>query len=208
MLTSALGSLLFLLYQHFIYPCPCLTAILLALVALTALKKMILFLLRLAVDFLDMVNICLSLKSDKAAVLKFRRVTDNAYAPVKADNGSAGYDLKAAYNHLILPTGKATAVHTDLQFDIPEGCYGRIASRSGLSVVNNVHVIAGVIDRNYRGNISVCLINLSNEIYHVHRGERIGQLILEKIAYATLQEEEELSATERGAKGFGSSGRF
>ena len=169
---------------------------------------MIIFVLRLLVDLLDMINNVIFVRRDNVPVLKYKRVTDNAFAPIKADSASAGFDLKSAYHHVILPTGRSTVIQTDLQIDIPDGCYGRIASRSSLSVLNNIHVIAGVIDRNYRGNISVCVINLSNDSYRVQKGEKIGQLILEKIAYANIIEVDQLSETERGDKAFGSSGKF
>lgn len=96
---------------------------------------------------------------------------------------------------------------TDLQVMIPEGCYGRIAPRSGLAVKNFIDVGAGVVDSDYRGNVGVILFNFSDVDFQVKRGDRVAQLICEKIEFPELVEEKEnLSETARGNGGFGSTG--
>lgn len=97
-------------------------------------------------------------------------------------------------------------VKTDLQVMIPDGCYGRVAPRSGLAVKNFIDVGAGVIDSDYRGNVGVVLFNFSEDDFIVKKGDRIAQLICEKIEYPELKEETDLESTERGAAGFGSTG--
>ena len=95
---------------------------------------------------------------------------------------------------------------TDLQFTFPSGCYGRIAPRSGLSYNNFIDVGGGVIDPDYTGNVAIILFNFSDVDFAVKRGDRIAQLILERIYLPDLVEMRSLIDTTRGASGFGSSG--
>ena len=90
--------------------------------------------------------------------------------------------------------------------NIPVTCYGRIAPRSGLAWKKHIDVGAGVIDADYRGNVGVVLFNHGEEDLQVKRGDRIAQLILEKISYADIVEVDDLDATARGDGGFGSTG--
>lgn len=95
---------------------------------------------------------------------------------------------------------------TDIQIELPPGCYGRIAARSGLGLKYNIHVGAGVIDRDFRGNIGALLFNLGDTKFVIHKGDRIAQLICEKIYYCDIKEVANLSKTDRGENGFGSTG--
>lgn len=95
---------------------------------------------------------------------------------------------------------------TDIQVQLPEGCYGRVAPRSGLAVKNFIDVGAGVVDEDYRGNLGVVLFNHSDTEFKVARGDRIAQFICERIFYPELEEATSLTETERGAGGFGSTG--
>lgn len=97
-------------------------------------------------------------------------------------------------------------VMTDIQIEIPEGCYGRIAPRSGLAHKHFIDVGAGVIDSDYRGNVGVIIFNFSDQDFVVQRGDRIAQLICEKIENPELEEVQELFVSARGDKGFGSTG--
>jgi dUTP pyrophosphatase len=138
-------------------------------------------------------------------MLKICKITDNATIPTRSSSGSAGYDLYAAYDYTIVSRGKVL-IKTDLQIEIPEGCYGRIAPRSGLAVNHFIDVGAGVIDRDYRGNVCVLLFNFGEE-YIVHKGDRVAQLICEKILIPFIAEYKILEETNRGEEGFGSSGK-
>jgi dUTP pyrophosphatase len=138
-------------------------------------------------------------------MLRFAKLTPLAYAPVLGSTHAAGFDLKSAYEYTIPPRGRQL-VMTDLQIQTPEGCYGRIAARSGLALNNGLDVGAGVIDADYRGNVGVMLFNHSYDEFKVERGARIAQLICERIVYPKLQESQRLTDTERGSKGFGSTG--
>ncbi|KAF2352208.1 Deoxyuridine triphosphate nucleotidohydrolase, partial [Trinorchestia longiramus] len=139
-------------------------------------------------------------------VLKFKKLTELALEPSKGSARAAGYDLKSAYD-LVIEGGGKGVVKTDLQIQLPEGCYGRVAPRSGLAVKNHIDVGAGVIDEDYRGNVGVVLFNHGKEPFVVQRGDRVAQLICERILYPELEEvSQELDATARGTAGFGSTG--
>ena len=90
--------------------------------------------------------------------------------------------------------------------EIPIGYYGRVAPRSGLAFKNGIDTLAGVIDAGYRGEIAVIIINHGKEDFKIEKGNRIAQMIFEKIDQAEFEEVEELNITERGDGGFGSSG--
>jgi dUTP pyrophosphatase len=86
------------------------------------------------------------------------------------------------------------SVVTDLQIQVPEGFYGRIAPRSGLALHHHIDIGAGVIDEDYRGNVTVILFNHSDKLFVINRGDCVAQLICEKIYYPVLEEEEKVSA--------------
>lgn len=140
------------------------------------------------------------------AVLRFVRLSERAFAPERGSALAAGYDLRSAYDAEVPAHGKAL-IKTDLQIELPEGCYGRVAPRSGLAWRHHIDVGAGVIDRDYRGNVGVVLFNHGPTPLSVCRGDRVAQLVLERVLEAQLQEVQQLSETERGEGGFGSTGR-
>mmetsp|Transcript_12146 Transcript_12146/g.36611 ORF Transcript_12146/g.36611 Transcript_12146/m.36611 type:complete len:203 (+) Transcript_12146:117-725(+) len=141
-----------------------------------------------------------------AAQLFVKRLSDKAVLPAKGSELSAGWDLAAAEASVVPARGKAL-VKTDLAIATPEDCYARIAPRSGLAWKKSIDVGAGVVDADYRGNVGVILFNFSDEDFQVHAGDRVAQLILEKVHLdATLTEVQELPETTRGAGGFGSTG--
>jgi len=136
--------------------------------------------------------------------LKFKKLTEHAFKPVKGSPLAAGFDLQSAYDYIVEPQEKAL-VKTDIAIKVPEGCYGRIAPRSGLAVKKFIDVGAGVVDRDYRGNVGVVLFNFGKEPFEIKKGDRIAQLILEKVLELNECEEvENLDETERGSDGFGS----
>ena len=138
-------------------------------------------------------------------VLKFKRLSHHAFVPTKGSEMAAGYDLKSAYDAIVPAEGKAL-IKTDLQIQLPSRCYGRVALRSGLAWKNFINVGAGVIDEDYRGNVGIVLFNHAKTDFHVTKGDRIAQLICERIIYPALEEETgEFEQTARGERGFGSS---
>ncbi|OQV14955.1 Deoxyuridine 5'-triphosphate nucleotidohydrolase, mitochondrial [Hypsibius exemplaris] len=139
-------------------------------------------------------------------LLRFKKLSDKAFSPSKGSQLAAGFDLRSAYEYEIAPQDKCVVL-TDLQIAVPEGCYGRVAPRSGLAVKHFIDVGAGVVDADYRGNVGVVLFNFGKEPFKVSPGDRIAQLICEKVAMAELEEaKENLDETTRGAGGFGSTG--
>nr|XP_033775422.1 deoxyuridine 5'-triphosphate nucleotidohydrolase, mitochondrial isoform X2 [Geotrypetes seraphini] len=125
------------------------------------------------------------------SMLRFVKLSENACAPTRGSAKAAGYDLYSAYDYMIPAMDKAV-VKTDIQIALPSGCYGRVA---------------GVIDEDYRGNVAVVLFNFGKESFKVKRGDRVAQLICERICYPELEELEGLDETDRGAGGFGSTGQ-
>jgi len=146
-------------------------------------------------------------KIKTGSTLRFKRLTENAEKPSKGSIQAAGYDLFSAYDYVVKAHGKEL-VKTDLQIEIPEGCYGRIAPRSGLAWKQFIDVGAGVIDCDYRGNVAVVMFNFNDTEFIVKKGDRVAQLICEKIEYPELVEvkDDSLQETERGSDGFGSTG--
>ncbi|XP_047593017.1 deoxyuridine 5'-triphosphate nucleotidohydrolase, mitochondrial isoform X1 [Lutra lutra] len=138
--------------------------------------------------------------------LRFVRLSEHATAPTKGSARAAGYDLYSAYDYTLPPMEKAL-VKTDIQVALPSGCYGRVAPRSGLAAKHFIDVGAGVIDEDYRGNVGVVLFNFGKEKFEVKKGDRIAQLICERIFYPEIEEVQVLDDTERGSGGFGSTGK-
>lgn len=138
-------------------------------------------------------------------LLRVKRHSPEATMPIRGTPGSAGYDISTSVPKELMP-GERFAFDTDLSIEVPTGHYGRLAPRSGLAVKKGVNVMAGVIDSDYRGLLKVVLINHSNETFEVKIGDRIAQLIIERISTPEVEEIEEHEATERGVGGFGSTG--
>lgn len=142
----------------------------------------------------------------KPLTLKFKRLYENAKAPTRGSTGAAGYDLYSIET-VALPPHTRILIRTGLAVKIPEGHYGRIASRSGLAQRESSDVCAGVIDQDYRGEIGVLIHNAHPlNCLLLRAGERIAQLILEKCSILPLEEVEELDVTQRNDGGFGSTG--
>ena len=135
--------------------------------------------------------------------LYYKKLSVHAITPTRATTHSVGLDLTSAFDYVILPYKKVT-MDTGIQFVIPPGYYGRIASRSGKTEKYSLQVGAGVIDPDYTGTIKIIMFNFGSQVYHVKQGERIAQLILEKVAVPLLEEIVDVVPTTRGDQGFGS----
>ncbi|GBG32098.1 Deoxyuridine 5'-triphosphate nucleotidohydrolase [Hondaea fermentalgiana] len=133
------------------------------------------------------------------------KLSEKATVPTRGSAEAAGLDLYAAHDAVIPAAGKGL-VKTDLAMQVPLGTYGRVAPRSGLAWKKHVDVGAGVIDRDYRGNVGVVLFNHAQEDLEVKVGDRIAQLVLEKVSMAPVREVESLDESARGEGGFGSTG--
>jgi dUTP diphosphatase len=136
----------------------------------------------------------------------FKKLSDKAEIPQRAEEDSAGLDLVAAEDMVIEPSSRKL-VKTDLAWAAPKGYYGRIAPRSGLAYKKGLDVLAGVIDSSYRGNIGVVLFNtdLYNPIY-IKAGDKIAQFIVEKYYDFPIIEVGNLPDSLRNEGGFGSTG--
>lgn len=124
----------------------------------------------------------------------------------RATENDAGADICAASAHTIQPLCRGV-VSTGISLEIPPGYYGRIAPRSGLALKHGIDVLAGVVDSGYRGEIKVILYNTDNEkAFSVNPGDKIAQIIIEKHYNFEFVRTDSLSESDRGEKGFGSSG--
>eukprot|EP00968_Pinguiococcus_pyrenoidosus_P012587 scaffold1110_cov254-Pinguiococcus_pyrenoidosus.AAC.2 len=137
--------------------------------------------------------------------IAIKLASEDAIVPTRGSPESAGYDLYAA-RATVIPAGGKGIVETDLSIACPPSTYARIAPRSGLAVKKFIDTGAGVVDADYRGLVGVVLFNFSQEDFEVSRGDRVAQLVLERICMAPIEVVEELSETARGAGGFGSTG--
>jgi len=138
--------------------------------------------------------------------LKFKRLNDDAVLPTRGSVNAAGLDLYSRETCWLWPH-IVRVVSTGISAAIPIGYYGRVAPRSGLAVKHGLDVLAGVIDSDYRGEICVALISHHDTSYQVQKGDKIAQLIIEKIEVPEPEWVEELDETVRGTAGFGSTGR-
>ncbi len=129
-------------------------------------------------------------------------------APTYATDGAAGLDVVAA-EELILEPGQRHPVATGFAIAIPEGYEVQVRPRSGLALKHGITCLntPGTIDHDYRGEVKVILANLGSEPFEVKRGERIAQLVPAAVTKARFSEVAELGETDRGAGGFGSTGR-
>ena len=138
-----------------------------------------------------------------------KRLSKDVALPKYETEGSSGLDLAANTDKQIkiLP-GKSEIIPTGLAVAIPKNFEIQIRPRSGLAAKNQISVLntPGTIDADYRGELKVILINLSNKVFVVEKGLRIAQMVLCPVVKATLKEVTELEYTERGSGGFGSTG--
>lgn len=146
---------------------------------------------------------------NKGVILKIKKVKDNAEVPQYQTEGASGMDLCAAIdNTVIIPPFQRVFVPTGLAIELPLGYEAQVRPRSGLSSKHGVTLVncVGTIDSDYRGEIIVPLINLSDTAYSVTPGERIAQMVISKYERVGIKEVTELSSSGRGIGGFGSTG--
>lgn len=133
--------------------------------------------------------------------------------PAYQSTGAAGLDLMAAvpeHAPVTLAPGQRALIPTGLSIALPGGTEGQVRPRSGLAARHGVTVLntPGTIDSDYRGELQVILVNLGQEPFEVTRGMRIAQLVVAPVLQAEIVEPKNLDITERGAKGFGSTGQL
>ena len=138
-------------------------------------------------------------KKDKCILVK--KTHKDAKIPTKGTRGAARHDLHAIEDKTIPAKGQQI-VKTGISLRLPNGTYGRITPRSGLAIKHGITVNAGVIDRDYTGEIAVILVNLFDYDYHVQLGDKIAQHIPEKVLETQCQEVDHIEETDRGTGGF------
>ena len=142
--------------------------------------------------------------------IRFKRLSSLAKTPTRGSEEAAGYDLYAAINETTsIPPHSTVKIGTGLSFELPTGTFGAIFARSGLATKMGLRPsnCTGVCDSDYRGEYIVAIHNDTNEEKVINPGERIAQLILMPYIPMTFKEVENLSETDRGSGGFGSTGK-
>lgn len=134
------------------------------------------------------------------------RVSGPGESPTYASEHAAGADLRAAEDVTLIP-GERAAIPTGVSVEIPPGHVGLVWPRSGLAVRHGLDTLAGVIDSDYRGEVRVVLVNHGSEAVTLARGDRIAQLLLQRVERGVFARADSLGATDRGDGGFGSTGR-
>ncbi len=141
--------------------------------------------------------------------VRFRRLRPSAVLPRYMTEGAAGMDLaSAADGPITMASGDRVGVPTGWSMELPAGYEAQVRPRSGLSLRHGITVVnaPGTIDSDYRGEIVVLLVNLGQQPYTIAPGDRVAQMVIAPVSRATVDETVELSATNRGAGGFGHTG--
>ena len=144
------------------------------------------------------------------SVLKIQRLPHNRIIPEYKTEGAAGMDLCAAISEPItLKPLERTLVPTGLKIELEHGYEAQIRPRSGMSIKHGITLIncVGTVDEDYRGEVCVAVVNISNEEYTIQPDERIAQMVITKYDQAKIEVVAELSDTDRGEGGFGSTGK-
>ncbi|WP_462280734.1 dUTP diphosphatase [Salinivirga cyanobacteriivorans] len=142
--------------------------------------------------------------------MKINIVNQSPYDLKYATEHSAGMDLHAfSDDEIIIKPLQRTLIHTGLYIELPHGYEAMVRPRSGMALKHGISVLntPGTIDADYRGEIGVILVNLSNEDYTIKPGDRIAQMVINKYEKADIEIVEKLSDTQRGQGGFGHSGK-
>jgi dUTP pyrophosphatase len=134
------------------------------------------------------------------------RLHEDAIIPEYKSAGAAGFDLHALHGFVLGPH-ESIAIRTGLAFEIPEGFEMSIRGRSGIAFNDNVWGFNGTIDSDYRGEVKVLLHNMSGMYKEYKLGDRIAQAVVSPVAVLPINEAYELSETDRGTSGFGSTGK-
>lgn len=138
--------------------------------------------------------------------LKIKKIDSEAVVPQAAYEHDAGLDLYSV-EPVRLEAGERKAVRTGIALEIPAGFAGLIWDKSSVSMKHGLKTLGGVVDAGYRGEIQVGLVNFSDKAYEIGKGDKIAQLLVQKIEHLQVVEVDELSDTERSERGFGSSGK-
>lgn len=137
--------------------------------------------------------------------LKVKKLSEDAVLPSYAHDGDAGLDLYSAEDHILKP-GEKKNFRTGVAMAIPKGHVGLIWDKSGHAAKNGVHVLAGVVDAGYRGEVGVVLKNLGDEDFTISQKMKIAQMLIQPVVSSEILETDSLDETSRNHGGFGSTG--
>lgn len=140
------------------------------------------------------------------------KIDKGAILPTRAHEADAGLDLYATKDYVIYPYSEkycglypnSVSIDTGVHLEIPLGYFGKIESRSGLNVKNNIVSCGGVVDSGYNGSIVVKLYNLGGTPYTIHKGDKVAQIVIVPCLLPELEVVDKLDDTPRGSNGFGS----
>lgn len=146
----------------------------------------------------------------KMEKIKIKKLNSNATIPTRGSGYAAGYDLYACIDRgaMDIPVGTTVKISTGIAAKIPDGYFGAVFARSGLATKRGLRPsnCVGVVDSDYRGEIIVALHNDSDQCQTIHHGDRVAQLVIMPYLTVEFEEVDELSDTDRGTGGFGSTG--
>ncbi|OFI06832.1 deoxyuridine 5'-triphosphate nucleotidohydrolase [Clostridium acetireducens DSM 10703] len=139
--------------------------------------------------------------------LKIRKIREDSIIPKYAHKDDAGMDLYSAEDKII-PSGETSLIHTGIQIELPKDTEAQVRPRSGLALKHSITVLntPGTIDEGFRGEIGVILINHSKKDFKIEKGMRIAQMVIKPVLKVNVVEVDNLTETERGKGGFGSTG--
>lgn len=137
--------------------------------------------------------------------IKAKKLFPEAILPQAMRPGDAAMDFYSLKDYLI-KVGERVIVETGVAIAIPDGFWGNIRDRGGLPAKHGIHTMGGVFDSNYRGDVSIIMVNLGQEDYQIKKGDRIAQMIIEKHEDIEIEEVSDLDQTNRGESRFASSG--
>ncbi len=147
-------------------------------------------------------------KTDKFSVMKvkIKRLNEKAVMPTKAHPTDAGFDLYVSGKVTIPANGRAL-IPTDIAMAIPDGYYGMVVGRSGNTIKRGLVGMTGIVDAGYRNGIGIMAFNMTDTDIIIEQGERAGQIVLTPILQCDLEDTDQLTETDRGTGGYGSTGK-
>lgn len=138
--------------------------------------------------------------------IKVKKLHPDAKLPQYAGTGDVGMDLYCQNKFSVLP-GDRAEIPTGIAIEFPDGYAALVWDKGGIAVKRGLKTLGGVFDASYRGDYIICLLNTSNETQHFDAGDKIAQLIIQKVEIADIEETVELSDSDRGHGRFGSTGK-
>ncbi|MBI2629614.1 dUTP diphosphatase [Candidatus Pacearchaeota archaeon] len=138
--------------------------------------------------------------------IKIKRLNKEIELPKHQRKGDAAIDIRASEN-VIIKSGERKVVKSGIAIELPEGYAGLVWDRGGMAANHGIHTMAGVLDSNYRGELMIVLKNLSEKDFEIKMGDRIAQLLVQKVENVEVEEVENLSESERNEARFMSSGK-